>query len=79
MNAVSGNASADSFRCRFEPSCSQYCFESFSEHHFFKAFVLTLTRISRCHPWSRHPIVDPVPQKKSAFQEKHPLERYLYS
>lgn len=46
--------------CRFQPSCSQYGIEAFQKHGFFKGFVLTAKRISKCHPWGGHGH-DPVP------------------
>jgi len=46
--------------CRFQPSCSQYGIEAFQKHGFFKGFVLTVKRISKCHPWGGHGH-DPVP------------------
>lgn len=46
--------------CRFQPSCSQYGIEAFQKHGFLKGFVLTIKRISKCHPWGGHGH-DPVP------------------
>ncbi|MBL0330994.1 MAG: membrane protein insertion efficiency factor YidD [Bacteroidetes bacterium] len=46
--------------CRFQPSCSQYGIEAFQKHGFLKGFVLTVKRISKCHPWGGHGH-DPVP------------------
>ncbi|HLT17966.1 MAG TPA: membrane protein insertion efficiency factor YidD [Thermomicrobiales bacterium] len=46
--------------CRFEPSCSQYGYEAFQTHGFFKGGYLTVRRILRCNPF--HPGgYDPVP------------------
>lgn len=46
--------------CRYTPTCSQYGIEAIKKYGFFKGFVLTIKRISRCHPGggSGH---DPVP------------------
>ncbi len=46
--------------CRFEPTCSHYSKEAILKHGIMKGIVLTIKRISRCHPWggSGH---DPVP------------------
>jgi putative membrane protein insertion efficiency factor len=46
--------------CRFTPSCSNYAITAFSRYGIIKGFILSLRRISRCHPWggSGH---DPVP------------------
>lgn len=46
--------------CRFTPTCSEYGIEAFRKHGFFRAFYLTIRRISRCHPWGGHGH-DPVP------------------
>ena len=48
-------------RCRFQPTCSQYCVEALQEHNFLKGVFLGIKRIFRCHPWggSGH---DPVPK-----------------
>ena len=46
--------------CRFTPTCSYYAIESLKKHGLFVGMYLSLTRISKCHPWgdSGH---DPVP------------------
>jgi len=46
--------------CRFMPTCSQYGFQAFSTYPFFKALWLTVSRISRCHPFHRGGY-DPLP------------------
>ena len=46
--------------CRFNPTCSEYGIQAFRKHGVLKGFVLTLKRISRCHPWGGHGD-DPVP------------------
>ena len=38
-------------RCRFAPTCSQYALESFEKHGFVRGLVLSLKRISKCHPF----------------------------
>jgi putative membrane protein insertion efficiency factor len=47
--------------CRFTPTCSQYAIESIRTHGALKGFLLTIKRLSRCHPWhvGGH---DPVPK-----------------
>jgi len=47
--------------CRFTPTCSQYAIESIQAHGALKGFLLTIKRLSRCHPWhvGGH---DPVPK-----------------
>ncbi|HHZ99647.1 MAG TPA: membrane protein insertion efficiency factor YidD [Candidatus Marinimicrobia bacterium] len=46
--------------CRFSLSCSNYALEAFQKHSPGKAMMLTLIRISNCHPWGTHG-EDPVP------------------
>ena len=38
--------------CRFFPSCSDYCIQSFKTFGFFKGSYLSLKRILSCHPWN---------------------------
>ena len=37
--------------CRYTPTCSQYAIESFKKYGVLKGFILTVHRLSRCHPW----------------------------
>ena len=37
-------------KCRFLPSCSDYCIECLQEHGFFKGLYLSFKRIIKCHP-----------------------------
>ena len=37
-------------KCRFLPSCSDYCSECLQEHGFFNGALLSLKRIIKCHP-----------------------------
>tara|TARA_B110000116_G_C16604960_1_gene476741 strand:+ start:462 stop:686 length:225 start_codon:yes stop_codon:yes gene_type:complete len=46
--------------CRYVPSCSAYSIEAFKKHGLWKGFVLTIKRISSCHPWGGNGY-DPVP------------------
>lgn len=46
--------------CRFEPSCSHYAQEAITEHGALRGLILTLKRLSRCHPWGGSGY-DPVP------------------
>ena len=45
-------------RCRFAPTCSQYALESFEKHGFVRGLVLSLKRISKCHPFHAGGIVE---------------------
>ena len=46
--------------CRFHPTCSEYAIQAFQQHALFRAIILVLWRIARCHPWGKcgH---DPIP------------------
>ena len=37
-------------RCRFLPTCSEYCSVSIKEHGLIKGGIYSLKRIIRCHP-----------------------------
>lgn len=50
-------------RCRFHPSCSNYCIDALQQHGMVFGLWLGFKRICKCHPF--HPGGhDPVPQKK---------------
>jgi len=46
--------------CRFYPSCSRYALDAYSSTGFFRASILTVKRILRCHPLNPGGY-DPVP------------------
>jgi len=46
--------------CRFSPSCSNYAIYAIKLRGPFVGFLLTLKRISKCHPWGGNGY-DPVP------------------
>ncbi|MDG2049624.1 MAG: membrane protein insertion efficiency factor YidD [Myxococcota bacterium] len=49
-------------RCRFEPSCSCYAALALERHGPLRGTLLSLTRLTRCHPF--HPGgFDPVPEQ----------------
>ena len=51
-------------KCRYQPSCSQYTVEALQEWGLLKGLWMGILRIGRCHPWSNHPMHDPVPKRK---------------
>jgi putative membrane protein insertion efficiency factor len=48
-------------RCKYHPTCSQYCLEAFQKFGFFTALALSVWRILRCNPFSKGGY-DPVPR-----------------
>ncbi|MBL90337.1 MAG: membrane protein insertion efficiency factor YidD [Myxococcales bacterium] len=51
-------------RCRFHPSCGDFCQHAFQQHGFGGGLLLAMHRLLRCHPF--HPGgVDQVPQSFS--------------
>ena len=48
-------------KCRFTPTCSEYALEALSKYGPFKGTYLSLKRILKCHPHSKHSGYDPVP------------------
>ena len=53
--------------CRFFPSCSDYCIQSFKTFGFFKGSYLSLKRILSCHPWNNggfDPVEKQIKEKK---------------
>jgi hypothetical protein len=46
--------------CRFQPTCSQYSIEALNKYGLFKGLKMSITRISKCHPWGGKGD-DPVP------------------
>ena len=51
------------FGCRFTPTCSEYAMEAIAQHGALRGALLSLRRLSRCHPWGGCGC-DPVPARK---------------
>ena len=47
--------------CRFTPTCSEYAIQALEKYGPFKGIYLSIKRILRCHPHSKHSGYDPVP------------------
>ena len=58
-------------RCKYEPTCSEYCQQAIHVHGIFKGTLLSGWRIIRCNPWSSGG-VDWVPQR--GHWPTHPLD-----
>ena len=59
-------------KCRFFPSCSEYCQESLKKHGLIKGSFYSLKRISRCHPvkiLGAGDGIDMVPEKNPKTKE----------
>jgi hypothetical protein len=39
--------------CKFNPTCSQYAIDSIEEYGAIKGSILSIKRISKCHPWNK--------------------------
>ena len=54
-------------RCRFLPTCSEYCQDSLKKHGLINGIFYSLKRISKCHPFKilgAGDGIDLVPEKK---------------
>ncbi len=47
--------------CRYFPSCSDYAIGALQKFGALKGSWLAAKRIARCHPFSKHELIDPVP------------------
>ncbi|MBL8641814.1 MAG: membrane protein insertion efficiency factor YidD [Alphaproteobacteria bacterium] len=50
-------------QCRYHPTCSSYAHEAYGKFGFIKGSLLTFLRICSCHPYSKRPWTDPVPER----------------
>ena len=50
-------------KCRFHPTCSAYAVQALERHGPLAGLWLVSRRILACHPWSRRPGIDPVPDQ----------------
>lgn len=39
--------------CKFNPTCSQYCYQAIKYHGVIKGTALGIWRILRCNPWTK--------------------------
>ncbi len=47
--------------CRYYPTCSDYAIEALGKFGVIKGGWLTIKRVGRCHPLSKHGLYDPIP------------------
>ncbi|MBQ9468888.1 MAG: membrane protein insertion efficiency factor YidD [Clostridia bacterium] len=50
-------------KCKYLPTCSQYCLEALEEWGIVRGLLLSAWRVLRCNPFSKGGF-DPVPQNK---------------
>jgi len=56
--------------CRFEPTCSSYATESIRRFGLLHGGWYATKRICRCHPFSKHSGLDPVPSLRNTSLSK---------
>ena len=57
-------------RCRFYPTCSNYAKQAIKEQGLGRGCILTLTRLSKCHPFNKGGI-DEVPSATFSNKKDH--------
>jgi putative membrane protein insertion efficiency factor len=57
--------------CRYHPTCSAYALEALAQHGALRGGLLAIRRILSCHPYSRRPFHDPVPEAIKRGQQKN--------
>lgn len=55
-------------RCRFVPTCSEYAGDAIQLHGPWQGAILTIKRLSRCHPWGGQGL-DEVPGKNLTYRD----------
>jgi len=59
--------------CRFHPTCSSYAEEAIQHYGIARGSLLTLRRLSKCHPWHEGGY-DPVPGTDTHPTHTHPKD-----
>lgn len=49
-----------SHKCRFNPTCSNYMIQAIEKKGLIKGFFLGISRLLKCHPFSKKSGFDPV-------------------
>lgn len=39
--------------CRFHPTCSEYAAQALGKYGLIKGMYMSISRLLRCHPWSK--------------------------
>lgn len=58
-------------RCRFHPSCSNYCIEALRQHGMVRGLWYAIKRIGSCHPFHSGGY-DPVPKAEQHKNKEIP-------
>ena len=61
-------------KCRFLPTCSEYCYESLKKHGLIKGIFYCFKRVSKCHPFKilgAKEGIDLVPEKNNESKESN--------
>ena len=58
-------------RCRYIPSCSDYMVEAIEKFGIMRGVFMGLKRFGRCHPLSKAPLYDPVPDCPGCSKTKN--------
>ena len=70
-------------KCRFYPSCSQYCIESLKKFGLFKGIFFSAIRLKECHPFGKSgfdPVREKIEFKNVSLKEIRKLRKInLYS
>ncbi len=51
---------AVNYKCRFNPTCSKYMVEAIEKKGLIKGIALGISRLLKCHPFSKKSGFDPV-------------------
>lgn len=46
--------------CRYNPTCSDYSYQAFYKYGIIKGIILSVKRVSSCHPFSSKSTYDPL-------------------
>ena len=70
-------------KCRFYPTCSQYCIESLKKFGIFKGLFFSVMRLKECHPYGKSgfdPVRENIEFRSVSLKEiQKRRRRYLYS